>query len=82
MANFITQYPPTKCRYCAKCDTLVEYTEKRTGDAWQGHQEIKQFCTGCGCIVGMRYEIQYPKKGHVDPYQYTDSYIRHHRNGW
>lgn len=80
MVNFIAQYPPAKQRYCATCDTLVEYTESPYTD--RGRNGFKQFCTMCGTCVGMRYVVDYPKKGYADPYRYHDSYLRHHRNGW
>ena len=72
MVNFIAMYPPSKQRYCARCNTLVNYTEKQTDDAWQGHQEIKQFCVKCGTCVGMRLPIKQHERWVIDPYQKYD----------
>ena len=75
MVNFIAKYPPTKKRYCARCNTLVEYTEvkREQDDGWN------QYCIKCGCIVGMRYPIKENQPWVIDPYQWRDSYARHHR---
>lgn len=67
---------PTTTRYCAKCNTLVEYTEQDWKD--KGEKGWKQFCKVCGTCVGMRHDLSnLPLKGHADPYAARDSYIRH-----
>lgn len=66
MVNFIAMYPPSKQRYCARCDTLVDYTEKQMGDG------TKQFCVKCGTCVGMRLPIKQHERWVIDPYQKYD----------
>ncbi len=51
-------------RYCARCNTLREYTEEPRTDGG-----FNQFCIVCGCIVGMRYPVEENEPWVVDPYQ-------------
>ena len=66
--------PRKRERYCAKCRELREYTESPMDDGG-----TLQSCIVCGTCVGYSYPIEEGRGWVIDPYQYRDSYIRHHR---